>query len=123
MVWDEARAEAVLFGGRRVLFGTESDRDTFLSDTWTLTATGWKLHSVAGPAPRSEAGIAYDAERRVTVLFGGYNDVGGATNRLGDTWEWDGRRWELKAETGPSARSGVALAFHPGLKRRGALRR
>jgi hypothetical protein len=116
-VWDAARSEAVLFGGRKVLFGGDDQRDTCLSDTWVLRVDGWQRRAVAGPPPRSESGIAYDRDRRVVVLFGGYNDVGGERVRLGDTWEWDGATWTLRAQTGPMPRSGVAMAYDERLHR------
>jgi hypothetical protein len=117
MAWDEARREAVLFGGRRVLFGTDKDRNTFLGDTWLLGKAGWRRASPGGPPPRAEAGIAFDTHRAVVVLFGGYNDEGGTTNRLGDTWEWNGVEWKLRSTTGPAARSGVGMAYDPSLRR------
>jgi hypothetical protein len=116
-VWDARRKEALLFGGRRVLFGRDGEGDTTLSDTWTFGKTGWRRRNVPGPPPRTEAGIAYDAERGVAVLFGGYDDAGGKTVRRGDTWEWDGMRWEQRADVGPAPRSGVAMAYDAGLKR------
>jgi len=72
MAWDEVRHEVVLFGGNRVLFGTDADRDTFLGDTWVLDAAGWSSRSVAGPSPRAEAALAFDPSRGRIVLFGGY---------------------------------------------------
>ena len=111
IAWDEARSEAVLFGGRRVLFGSEGEHDTCLADTWILKAGLWRRLDVAGPPLRTEAAIAYDARRSVVVLFGGYNDVGGVRTRLGDTWEWDGVRWTLRSEAGPEARSGATMTF------------
>jgi hypothetical protein len=115
-VWDAARAEAVLFGGRRVLFG-RGQGDTCLADTWVLRGDGWHRRADGGPPPRSEAGSAYDRNRGVVVLFGGYNDIGGTITRLGDTWEWDGQRWTLRAEAGPAPRSGVAMAYDDRLRR------
>jgi hypothetical protein len=58
--------------------------------------------------------VAYDARRGRIVLFGGYNDATGATNRLGDTWEWDGDAWHLVAEAGPRPRNGASLVFDHG---------
>jgi hypothetical protein len=115
-VWDAARGEAVLFGGRRVLFGREGDGDTFLDDTWLLRADGWHRSTGASPPPRAEAGFAYDRDRQVGVLFGGYHEAGGVRTRLGDTWEWDGRAWHHRADTGPSARNGVAMAYDERLR-------
>jgi hypothetical protein len=114
MAWDTARSEAVLFGGRRVLFGKEGEQGTFLGDTWVLDRAGWRRVEVAGPSPRAEASVAYDAARGVVVLFGGYTDGGGTsggTNRLGDTWEWNGARWTLRATDGPAPRNGAAMAY------------
>jgi hypothetical protein len=116
-VWDAGRSEALLFGGRKVLFGSDGQRDTCLSDTWLLRQDGWHRRAVAGPPPRSEAGIAYDRHRRVVILFGGYNDVGGERVRLGDTWEWSGAAWTLRAQSGPVPRSGVAMAYDERLRR------
>jgi hypothetical protein len=117
MAWDAARSEAVLFGGRRVLFGADGERDTFLSDTWVLRRDGWQSRAGSGPPPRAEAGMTYDRQRQVVVLFGGYNDTGGTITRLGDTWEWDGAEWRLRARIGPAPRSGVALAYDEQLRR------
>ena len=111
MAWDVERGEALLFGGRRVLFGREGDRGTFLGDTWTLGRDGWRPLDAVGPSARAEAAVAYDAGRRVVVLFGGYNDEDGVTNRLGDTWEWNGARWTLRATDGPAPRNGAAMAW------------
>jgi hypothetical protein len=115
--WDAVRDEAVLFGGRRVLFGSEGQGDACLSDTWILGFDGWHLRAQSGPPPRSEAGIAFDRHRGVAVLFGGYDDAGGKMTRLGDTWEWDGTTWRLRARAGPAPRSGVAMAYDERLRR------
>jgi hypothetical protein len=108
--YDAARREGVLFGGNRVLFGTEADRDTILGDTWVWRDGRWSRRLVAGPDARSEAAVAYDRRRRRVVLFGGYHRDGSRTVRLGDTWEWDGSSWTRAANTGPEPRSGAAMA-------------
>jgi hypothetical protein len=63
------------------------------------------------PAARSGHGMAYDAARGVTVMFGGEVGTGSARNpRLqNDTWEWDGLRWRqrgLEADAPPARRDG-----------------
>ncbi len=58
------------------------------------------------PSPRRTHAMAFDSGRGVTVLFGGYND-----DRLGDTWEWDGSSWALRATDGPSPRSGAGMTY------------
>ena len=50
--------------------------------------------------------MAYDSQRGVTVLFGGYSF--GFHN---DTWEWDGSSWTQVATTGPWARRDHAMAY------------
>jgi hypothetical protein len=113
MTFDAARGEVVLFGGNRVLFGDSTHPPKMLGDTWTLRGDRWTRAGSAGPAPRAEAAIAYDARRARVVLFGGYDLASdGRPHRLGDTWEWDGEHWTLVAVTGPSPRSGAAMAWH-----------
>ncbi len=56
--------------------------------------------------------MAYDSARGVTVLFGGWTRVG--SRRHGDTWEWDGNAWSLRAEPpdpGPSPRYAHAMSY------------
>src|SRR5262245_58295077 len=63
---------------------------------------------VTAPSRRAHA-LAYDAARGATVLFGGAG-FGGAAN-FGDTWEWNGIAWMLRATSGPTARSAHAMAY------------
>lgn len=50
--------------------------------------------------------MVYDSQRQRLVLFGGSIGLG----FLSDTWEWNGS-WTLRATSGPSARSGYAMAY------------
>jgi hypothetical protein len=109
--FDAARGEAVVFGGNRVLFGPEGVRDTLLDDTWVHGRGEWSRRDAPGPSVRAEAAAAYDAHRRVVVLFGGYQRTAQGNLRLGDTWEWDGARWKRAADGGPPPRSGAAMAY------------
>jgi hypothetical protein len=116
MAYDSARDEVVLFGGSRVLFGDGTGEPAMPVETWVLRHGEWIRASDTGPPSRAEAAVAYDHRRGRTVLFGGRVIVpDGRVTRLGDTWEWDGVRWTLASATGPSARSGAAMAWHPGL--------
>ncbi len=47
------------------------------------------------PPTRMAASLAYDAARRVTVMFGGQNGADRCTHAIlcGDTWTWDGSAW------------------------------
>lgn len=110
--YDRARKRLVLFGGNRVLFGTEADRDTFLDDMWEWHEGAWRRLLVPTPSARAEAGVAYDWARRRLVLFGGYRGSGADRVRLDDTWEWDGTRWEERRPSGsPSPRNGAAMTY------------
>ena len=117
MAFDAARGEAVLFGGNRVLFGDADNPARMLADTWVLRSGTWHRRAVSGPSPRAEAAMAYDSRREVTVLFGGRTLAPGGNVRLGDTWEWDGMGWRLADTTGPTPRSGAAMAFDPSLRK------
>ncbi len=100
MVFDEARAETVLFGG-----------DPASDATWTFDGTSWTLENPAHTPPaRTGHAMAYDAGRQVVVLFGGYD---GGTNAMNDTWEWDGTDWSARAPgTKPDARRSHLMAYH-----------
>jgi hypothetical protein len=110
MAFDAARGTVVLFGGNRVLFG-DGRGDTFLADTWLLTGSTWRPVAGAGPEPRAESAAAYDPHRGRLVLFGGYRRTAERRERLGDTWEWDGQRWEKVASSGPSPRNGAVMMY------------
>jgi hypothetical protein len=117
MAFDSARNEVVLFGGSSVLFGDGRAAPAMLDDTWILRGDQWTRVSGGGPGARAEAAVAYDRRRGRTVLFGGrVTSEGGEVERLGDTWEWDGRRWIRVSTGGPSPRSGAAMAWHPELR-------
>jgi hypothetical protein len=70
----------------------------------------WTERDLSGarPSPRQSQG-AYDSARERYVLFGGATNDG----RVGDTWEWDGHRWNDVSPDGvsPPARLGHSMAF------------
>jgi hypothetical protein len=69
----------------------------------------YPLFPAMQPTPRTNASMAYDSQRRVTVLFGGQDANG---NLLNDTWEWDGVNWTKRTPaTVPAARKWEALAY------------
>jgi len=61
--------------------------------------------------PEGRAGhrVAFDTRRNVLVMFGGIHQS--RSDVRGDTWEWNGKRWRLAAEDGPSPRSGLDMAY------------
>ena len=111
VAFDAARGDVVLFGGNRVLFGDSAHPPAMLGDTWVLRGREWRRARASGPSPRAEAAIAYDPRRARIVLFGGQARVDTHLTRFGDTWEWNGERWQLVSRTGPSPRSGAAMAY------------
>lgn len=56
--------------------------------------------------------LAFDADRSRLVLFGGSSEFGG-------TWEWEGHRWRLAADSisSPLPRAGAPMAYDPGRHR------
>jgi hypothetical protein len=89
MAFDTARGQAVLMGG--YVYGPNGFP---LGDTWLWNGAEWTEYTGPGPTARSHHSMAYDPERDVIVLYGGY---GGGTTILGDTWEWDGEGWTCVA--------------------------
>jgi hypothetical protein len=80
----------VAFGGCSTSFD-DCFKSHSLNDTWEWDGDDWSQRSPAhNPPRRGMFAMAYDAARRVTVLFGGQ---GAADAILDDTWEWDGLDW------------------------------
>jgi hypothetical protein len=89
LAYDEARGEAVLFGGV----------PTPVPETWTWDGSAWTQRSPANqPSVRFGAAAAYDPVREVVVLFGGFVPSGQDTDEV---WEWDGVDWSLRTTSGP----------------------
>ena len=58
-------------------------------ETWTWDGRTWsQQHPSSSPPPRAQEVMAYDADRQVVVLFGGYHKP-----LVADTWIWDGSTW------------------------------
>lgn len=105
MAYDTQRARTVMFGG-----GTGGGR---LADTWEWNGTSWASPSSGShPGARQGHGMAFDSQRQRTVLFGG-SGYNGTTvlAHLRDTWEWDGTSWVHKADSGPTIRESLAMAY------------
>lgn len=108
MVYDSRRDRVVLFGG---IAGGAT-----LGDTWEFDGERWLRVATEGPAARGLFAMAYDPARGVTVLFGGTTALRPDPPTLGDTWEWDGRRWARVDIPGPSPRDHAQMTFDPGRK-------
>jgi hypothetical protein len=112
LVTDTTRNRIVMFGGNVASFGP------LLADTWEWDGNDWtQRQPAASPPARSNAGIAFDAQRGRTVMFGGYATIITALG-LADTWEWDGTNWSrVVTANNPGVRAVAAMAWHPGLGR------
>jgi len=65
--------------------------------------------AAAVPAAAYSVGAAFDDDRGVLVVFGGFRPGLGP---VGETWEWNGA-WRRVAVSGPSPRNSPALAYDP----------
>jgi len=115
LAYDPVRGRTVMFGGRN------ATTLAFVAETWEWDGSSWTNLTASPlpgswPAPRSCATLAWDANRRRTVLFAG-SDSSNAP--LGDTWEWDGTRWTRRDPTSsaPVPRSGHVMAHDPARER------
>lgn len=68
----------------------------------------WTQKEDIGASPRTDHSMCYDSDKEKVVLFGGW---AAGTNRLGDTWIWDGNEWTQVADTGPLPRSGFDMVY------------
>lgn len=86
VAYDSIRGETILYG---------------CGQTWVWDGTNWTLkHPLTSPSS-CKAGIAFDAQRGVAVLFAAD----------GTTWEWDGANWTEKITVhSPSPRE-TTLAY------------
>jgi hypothetical protein len=106
MVYDIARGVMVLFGGASTSSGSVRD-----NETWEWDGVNWTQRlPQTRPSARIMHAMAYDADRQVTVLFGGRTGIT-TSDQNGETWEWDGTDWTLRGTAGPPARDSHALAY------------
>ncbi len=103
MTFDESHDIVMLFGG----LGAEDD-------TWLFDGSDWTQSRERGPASRYGASLAFDPLSRAVLMFGGLS----VTGFLGDTWLWQGSKWQrLDLQSQPAPRVGAAIALDPGSNR------
>ena len=102
MAYDTDHEQVVLFGGR-LQYGQD-----YPNDTWVWGGASWKMKTpLNSPSGRFQSALAYDANRKQAVLFGGFT-----SSAQNDTWVWDGLNWTLKSPIrSPPPRSGHAMAY------------
>lgn len=108
MAYDSVRGVTVLFGGR----DSSTFPATYFGETWEWTGTVWTQRAPAhSPSGRAYHTMAYDSERRSTVLYGG--QVLGGLPLSGQTWTWDGTDWTLRSASAPGVlvRGFQAMAY------------
>lgn len=108
MAFDHLRDRAVIFGGDAVANVVSRHQDT-----WELSGDRWSEINTArtNPPARSEHALAFDSLREQVLLFGGRPLVT-ISDRLNDTWAFDGARWrEINAANPPPPRSEHAMVF------------
>lgn len=99
MAYDPVHQRVLLVGG----FPTHENCSNYFGDTWAWDGTQWTMlvDSASGPGLRGDSSMAFDEDRGVLVLFGGYAST--CTGSLGDTWEFDGTIWTNRTPTPPPA--------------------
>lgn len=98
--FDEARGRFVVFGGYR--------DGAYDGETWEHDGARWTRVTISGPSARNSPALAYDAKRKLVVLFGGDTRASGP---LGDTWTWDGINWKQRDVPGPVARTTHTMTY------------
>ena len=86
------------------------------SPTFAPSPTAAPTSVAAGPGQRAGEVLVYDPENHGVILFGGATSIHqpDGTNTavsLGDTWLWDGKRWQQLDVAGPPARSAAMAAY------------
>jgi hypothetical protein len=106
-VLDRARKNVVLTGGEADLLRTDNTW-TWDGKTWTQQFPSTQVDAL------TSAGIAFDEDSQLVILFGGWGGPNG--EETNQTWSWDGNNWVLlNPAKVPSARDGMGMAYDPGL--------
>ena len=122
IAFDSKRGRVVLFGGNAAVPPLNSDKFKAgqRDDTWEFDGKHWK-QVVTGVAPpkRDHHALAYDADAKKIILFGGFSGGFQDGVYLGDTWAWNGKTWEqIFAEKTPAARGGKPAMIYDEKNRR-----
>lgn len=108
MAFDEARGNAVMYGGLSSKRDLPRAEWVFPAETFIWNGSRWSSSAVPGPGPRAHFAMVYDAKRKQIVLFGGSGSDNRATS---ETWGWDGRAWTKLSDSGPPPRARHRMAY------------
>jgi hypothetical protein len=130
MTFDSERREVVLFGGVEQhsprTTGTpwiivrkyppnppQKGTEVEFRDTWVWDGKDWMERNLPqAPSQRCMHAMAYDANRKQVVLFGGFDNE--AATALNDTWVWNGNDWgKMHPLNVPPARYWHSMAYDP----------
>jgi len=109
LVYDELRGLTVMYGGGNTSpFGGPS-----LDQTWEFNGVTWTQVATANtPGGLTAYGMAYDALRYRTVLYGGLHDSFFPIDSA-DTWEYDGVNWtHVTTAHNPGPLENPAICYH-----------
>jgi hypothetical protein len=108
--YDTKHKKLILFGG---ITDYVDGHAIYKNETWEWDGRQWRNVSLPpqnSPRSRTSAGMAYDENRDVIVLYGG----AGSSSPLCDTWEWNGSTWTfLCPPTCPGARYAHEMFYDP----------
>ena len=82
-----------------------------------IQAQVWRQVSTPSPPIRYGSAMAYDSDRKMAVMFGGYYSYDSTEKNYGDTWEWNGSMWTEASKTGPTPRRDHAMAYDSARKK------
>jgi hypothetical protein len=106
-VYDSRRDRFVAFGG------TLGDGSAY-GDTWEFAGSTWTKVATQSPPARQGHAMVFDERRGRTVIFGGTGPYQEDQRppRLGDVWEFDGRRWSAREfANGPGPRTSPGATY------------
>ena len=101
------------FGRRLIAFGGYANGAT--NAVWEWNGASWsETFEPAIPSARAASAIATDPVHHDVIMFGGGFVGPSGVALLGDTWLWDGTRWQLQhAGASPPSRWRSAMVFDP----------
>ena len=76
---------------------------------WGWNGERWRRVTEGGPQMLLLGGSAYDENRNVVVLYGGYSWAKDSCER--ETWEWDGETWTQKDVESPRACDHIKMVY------------